>query len=1232
MVTLEVEVRVRRRYNGTVRPSTVLLVALFFSCMQRPVECAWVPLVGEEVSGLGVTALVTHGTSLYVAYSDHQVQSVQLSSGVLTHVAGSGTAGFADGVGSAASFDSPVGLAVDGQMQTLFVSDNHCLRRIHLASRVVETLAGQCSPGSAGSVDGVGTAARFNSPAGLAVDHAGSRLVVCDTGNHRLRVVSLSDGNVRTLAGSIAGYADGHSAAALFHSPSSIAILRDVTSFANFLVVVADTGNGRLRTVDFNRETVTDLYVPQLTTAQPPLCIFAYSSSRKMAVLQAAEGWHSYNLSSSNTHNTRILLLDADAVARTAQVDTGAEIPHFADVDTAAGTQIAIAGGQSKGGDFTLFAAQSNRNVIISWMFNVQLPQQPTCTSGHTCGCNMGGNCSCGQYYKELFCWQCLKNSYCDCSSACQEKVGLPKPCPEGTHNPDVGAHSPEACRECPSGHICESGSDPEVCKAGHYCPSATISECPIEAFPCQIPCPVGTSGAPDRVGRAAENEGCTPCEAGFFAASRGSLECVACLPGTYTARTGSSMCWTCPAGFFCGAQSIVPQPCPPNTYSDQKKANNSQACIPCKNGLLSRAASPSAHFCNVTQPTKTTQPTTSTTTPVAPTSKGAIVETPAPIVMKPKLVVVQVQAELGGIAGHDAFLQCCYQYFVDVLVDMIQIESLQIHIYEICDKRIGCTTSFGSRRLLQTADVLVKFEIQTLDEISLITALLDEDFSYIFSARLARKVGNPTITVNLQLVDQTLAVGPPIREDELTKSVPPSTQSSSLFSTIAITLAAAIFVCCNCLWFRKRLTRCCIGNKKNPSTHNDDTTEVDALDSLDVCATGSSAQGRPTILPSCAGGYTSQITPRSEAGLYSSGNSQNCDQSSDASSQASPQPPTHTPLLLVVRPPTNIMAGAAKTSATAPDESCAPSSLLVTPASKGTAAISVAAVCAQAESAPLPAIGLSVANIGARVSSALICGSLSVCAPVQPSAGNTLELSYLHEMQFGARSPDTTPSSEDEHHTATHCNTLQHAVTHCSEDEEERSEKQAVHGNVSLDCNGLFELAMSPTAIDAHSVGDMARQSALHIDDLVSLFDMVSLTNANGEAYIDAHGLYEILKSVRDSDQRAAVDVYVSLGVDNNSDLSLHQLQTAWQLCTCRAAALTYTHSANAHENADASDAWCAKQPAHLPSTSASTVIENEEADAMQNAEDMHDDEAAASKDAHSPELPRADSSWDSD
>jgi len=152
-----------------------------------------------------------------------------------------------------------------------------------------------------------------------------------------------------------------------------------------------------------------------------------------------------------------------------------------------------------------------------------------------------------------------------------------------------------------------------------------------------------------------------------------------------------------------------------------------------------------------------------------------------------------------------------------------------------------------------------------------------------------------------------------------------------------------------------------------------------------------------------------------------------------------------------------------------------------------------------------------------------------------------------------------------------------------------------------------------------------MARQSALHIDDLVSLFDMVSLTNANGEAYIDAHGLHEILMSVRDSDQRAVVDVYVSLGVDNNSDLSLHQLQTAWQLCTCRLAALAYTHSANAHVNADASDASCAKQPAHLPSTSASTVIKTEEADAMQNAEDTHDVEAATSKDAHSPELPRA-------
>lgn len=63
--------------------------------------------------------------------------------GFVSTIAGSGVSGFVDGIGISASFNAPAGIAVVNQ--TLYVSDtgNHCIRRIRLASRVVETLAGK---------------------------------------------------------------------------------------------------------------------------------------------------------------------------------------------------------------------------------------------------------------------------------------------------------------------------------------------------------------------------------------------------------------------------------------------------------------------------------------------------------------------------------------------------------------------------------------------------------------------------------------------------------------------------------------------------------------------------------------------------------------------------------------------------------------------------------------------------------------------------------------------------------------------------------------------------------------------------------------------------------------------------------------------------------------------------------------------------------------------------------
>ena len=80
--------------------------------------------------------------------------------GVVSTLAGSGSGVYADGTGAAASFRNPYGVAVTADGQTVFVVDqtNHRIRRIDVASGAVSTLAGS---GSGENADGTGAAASF---------------------------------------------------------------------------------------------------------------------------------------------------------------------------------------------------------------------------------------------------------------------------------------------------------------------------------------------------------------------------------------------------------------------------------------------------------------------------------------------------------------------------------------------------------------------------------------------------------------------------------------------------------------------------------------------------------------------------------------------------------------------------------------------------------------------------------------------------------------------------------------------------------------------------------------------------------------------------------------------------------------------------------------------------------------------------------------------------------------
>src|SRR5438046_2136733 len=106
--------------------------------------------------------------------------------------------GSADGTGSSARFNNPWGVAADTS-GNIYVADteNHTIRKI-IPGGVVTTLAGLA--GVSGTNNGIGSAARFFQPQGVAVDSSGN-LYVADTGNHTIRLVT-SAGVVTTLAGS----------------------------------------------------------------------------------------------------------------------------------------------------------------------------------------------------------------------------------------------------------------------------------------------------------------------------------------------------------------------------------------------------------------------------------------------------------------------------------------------------------------------------------------------------------------------------------------------------------------------------------------------------------------------------------------------------------------------------------------------------------------------------------------------------------------------------------------------------------------------------------------------------------------------------------------------------------------------------------------------------------------------------------------------------------------------
>jgi sugar lactone lactonase YvrE len=159
------------------------------------------PASGSAIASPSGLALDPSGLLYFAEGGSGRIRRIE-SDGTLSTVAGSGVRG-SDGDGgpaTEASINSPSGVAIGGGVLYFSDATEHRVRRVDLETGIIDRVAGTGEPGFSGD-GGPARAATLRMPTALAISPDGGALFIADTDNHRVRRVAFSTGVIETFAG-----------------------------------------------------------------------------------------------------------------------------------------------------------------------------------------------------------------------------------------------------------------------------------------------------------------------------------------------------------------------------------------------------------------------------------------------------------------------------------------------------------------------------------------------------------------------------------------------------------------------------------------------------------------------------------------------------------------------------------------------------------------------------------------------------------------------------------------------------------------------------------------------------------------------------------------------------------------------------------------------------------------------------------------------------------------------